>query len=154
MHAVILIGLQGAGKSTFYERHFATTHLRISMDVAATRARERRLIERCLETHRDFVIDNTNATIASREPYLRLARAAGYRVTGYYFIPDIKASLERNSRRTGKAKIPVPGIYRTNKILQPPTLSEGFTELFQVRLVGEEFLISQPTISAPSHPRG
>ena len=142
MHAVIFTGLQGAGKSTFYERHFATTHLRISMDLAATRARERRLIERCLQTHGDFVIDNTNATIASREPYISLARSAGYFITGYYFIPDLQASLERNSRRTGKAKIPVPGIYRTNKILQPPTYTEGFHQLFEVRLAAHEFVIS------------
>jgi predicted kinase len=112
------------------------------MDLAHTRARERRLIETCIATQRDFVIDNTNATIASREPYLRLANQAGYRTTGYYFIPDVKASLERNARRTGKAKVPVPGIYRTNKILQPPSYTEGFHHLFEVRLTSEEFLVS------------
>ena len=47
MQAVIFIGLQGAGKSTFYLRNFATNHLRISMDLAKTRAREKRLIEAC-----------------------------------------------------------------------------------------------------------
>lgn len=141
MEAVIFIGLQGAGKSTFYERRFASTHLRISMDLASTRARERRLIDHCLSAGRAFVIDNTNATIVSREPYLRLASAARFYITGFFFVPDVKASLERNSKRPGKAKVPVPAIYRTNKILQPPAYAEGFDDLFEVRVVEDEFLM-------------
>ena len=143
MQALIFMGLQGAGKSTFYLRNFATTHLRISMDLAKTRSREKRLIESCLASRREFVIDNTNPTVASRKPYIDAARSAGFRVIGYFFIPDVKASLERNARRTGKEKIPVPGIYRTNKILQPPTTAEGFDELFTVRIEGEEFVVNR-----------
>lgn len=142
MQAIIFIGLQGAGKSTFYERRFAATHLRISMDLARTRAREKRLVDACLHSRREFVIDNTNPTVASRAPYIAAAKPAGYRVIGYFFVPDLKASLERNAARSGKAKIPVPGIYRTNKILQPPTLSEGFDELYEVRAGQDEFYVT------------
>jgi predicted kinase len=143
MQAVILIGLQGAGKSTFYLRAFASTHLRISMDLAKTRAREKRLIDSCLTSRQPFVIDNTNPTAASRKLYINAAKTAGFHVIGYFFVPDIKASLERNARRTGKEKIPVPGIYRTNKILEPPAYSEGFDELFTVRSEGEGFLVER-----------
>ena len=143
MQAVILIGLQAAGKSTFYLRHFASTHLRISMDLAGTRPREKRLIESCLASGRDFVIDNTNPTAASRKPYIDAAKSAGFRVIGYFFLPDVKASLERNARRTGKEKIPVPGIYRTNKIMEPPAYSEGFDQLFTVRVAGEEVIVDE-----------
>src|SRR5688500_18691366 len=142
MQAVIFIGLQGAGKSTFYERHFAATHLRISMDLANTRAREYCLIETCIASQRDFVIDNTNATIASRESYLRLANQAGYRTTGYFFIPDLKASLDLISRRTDKAKLPVPGSYRTTNVRRHPDQAEGFTDIFEVRLRGAECAVS------------
>lgn len=141
MEAVIFIGLQGAGKSTFYYQRFASTHLRVSMDLVATRARERRLIESCLASRTPFVVDNTNATIAQRAPYIASARSAGFRVIGYFFVPDVKASLARNAQRTGPSKIPVPGIYRTNKILQPPTYSEGFDQLFEVTLAQNEFVV-------------
>ncbi|HEX7861658.1 MAG TPA: ATP-binding protein [Verrucomicrobiae bacterium] len=143
MEAILLIGLQAAGKSTFYQRRFACTHLRMSMDLAATRAREKRLIDSCLAAGRPFVIDNTNATVAQRSSYIVAAKSAGYKIIGYYFIPDVKASLARNSLRTGNAKIPVPGIYRTNKILQAPTHAEGFDQLYEVRVENEDFLVTQ-----------
>ena len=143
MDAILFIGLQGSGKSTFYERLFANTHLRVSRDLVNTKARELRLIEACLQSKRDFVIDNTNPTIAQRAPYIALVKSAEYRLSGYYFVPDVKACLERNSLRTGKAKIPIPGIYRTNKILEPPTYGEGFDYLYEVTLAGEEFRVSE-----------
>ena len=143
MTAILLIGVQASGKSTFYERYFASTHLRISLDLLNTKTREQDLIQVCLDSKRDFVIDNTNATIAHRAPYIELAKAAGFSVIGYFFVPDVKACLDRNSRRTGKAKIPVPGIYRTNKIIQPPTYAEGFDKLYEVTLMGEDFHISE-----------
>lgn len=148
MEAIIFTGLQGAGKSTFYMRNFASTHLRISMDLAKTRARERRLIEWCLANRTDFVVDNTNATAANREGYIEAAKAAGFRVIGYFFVPDVKASLERNARRSGPEKIPVPGIYRTNKIMQAPAYAEGFDELYHVVVHGEDFVVERiPRVS-------
>jgi predicted kinase len=143
--AVILIGIQGSGKSTFYQRRFAATHLRISRDIAGTRPREQRLIQRCLEQKQDFVIDNTNPTIEGRKKYIESAKAGGFRVIGFFFSPDIKRCLERNAQRSGKAKVPVPGIYRTLKQLQSPSSSEGFDELYEVHLEGEEFVVKRRT---------
>jgi predicted kinase len=132
VQAVILIGIQGAGKSTFYERRLASTHLRISRDIGGTAAREERLLEQCIARKVDFVVDNTNATIASRKRFIEPARAAGYRIVGYYFTTDIKECLARNAARSGKAKVPVPGIYRARKMMQPPSFEEGFDELYEV----------------------
>ena len=74
MEAVILIGLQGAGKSTFYGRALAATHLRISMDLAGTRARERRVMEACLAAGQAFAVDNTNSTREQRRVYIAALR--------------------------------------------------------------------------------
>src|SRR4051812_8782542 len=38
MEAVILIGIQGSGKSTFYRERFFDTHVRVSLDLLKTRA--------------------------------------------------------------------------------------------------------------------
>ena len=49
MQAVIFIGIQATGKTTFYVQHFLNTHLRISLDVLRTRHREARFLETCLQ---------------------------------------------------------------------------------------------------------
>jgi hypothetical protein len=41
MQAVILIGLPGAGKTTFYRQQFFERHVRISLDMLRMRNRER-----------------------------------------------------------------------------------------------------------------
>ena len=66
MEAIILCGLQGSGKTTLYRDRFLETHVRISMDLLRTRAREAALLEWCLRTRTRFVVDNTNPTAADR----------------------------------------------------------------------------------------
>lgn len=44
--------------------------------------------------------------------------------------------MERNSLRTGKMKIPEKGIYGTLKRLEPPSYTEGFDQLYYVRIDG------------------
>ena len=41
VEAVIFVGLQGSGKSTFYRERFFDTHVRLSLDMLKTRHRER-----------------------------------------------------------------------------------------------------------------
>lgn len=134
MEAVILIGLQGSGKSTFYcERYFAT-HVRINLDMLKTRRREQILLQACLEAGQPFVVDNTNPTRDVRRNYIAAARAAGFRVVGCYFQSKLKDCLERNRRRAGKAAIPTPGVIATSRRLELPRPDEGFDELFYVKL--------------------
>jgi predicted kinase len=145
VEAVILMGIQGSGKSTFYDQRFAKTHLRISMDLAGTRARERRLMEECIVKRQDYVVDNTNSVASQRKIYIEAAKLAGFRVRGYFFPPDIKEALKRNAAREGKAKVPVPGIFRTLKYFQTPSFEEGFDELWEVHCRGGEFVLNQIT---------
>src|SRR5947209_6677184 len=134
MEAVLLIGIQAAGKSTFYRERFFDSHLRLNLDMLRTRHRLRVLLRACLDTRQPFVLDNTQPTIAERAPYIAAAKAAGFRVAGYFFTPDLGGSLRRNSQRTGRQHIPPVGIAATAKKLQPPSLEEGFDELWGVRL--------------------
>lgn len=69
MEAVIFVGLQASGKSSFYTERFFSTHVRISLDLLRTRNRERRLLTACLETQQPFVIDNTNPSREERTKY-------------------------------------------------------------------------------------
>ncbi len=134
---VLLIGLQGSGKSTFYRERFFATHVRINLDMLWTRRRETLLIDACLAGGTSFVVDNTNATIAARARYLMLARAAGFRLVGYYFDVPIALCLARNATRPPGERVPPVGIYGTRTRLQPPTSEEDFDALYRVT-IGED----------------
>src|SRR5689334_18150843 len=99
MEAVILCGVQGSGKTTLYRDRFLETHVRISMDLVRTRAREAALVRACLESGQRFVVDNTNPTPAERRRYVEPARAAHFRVVGYLVDIEPVEALARNAER-------------------------------------------------------
>lgn len=57
MEAVIFIGLQATGKSSFYLKEFHQTHIRLNLDMLKTRHRERLLMAACLEAKQSFVME-------------------------------------------------------------------------------------------------
>lgn len=135
MQAVIFCGIQASGKTTFYLERFFETHVRISLDLLRTRAREQILLGACLAARQPFVVDNTNPKAADRARYVAPALAAGFEVIGYYFAADARAAFERNRRRPGRAAIPAAGLFGTRKRLEIPRLEEGFTSLSRVEIV-------------------
>lgn len=133
VEAVILVGIQGAGKSTFYTERFSETHARINLDELKTREREREFFEECLREKRSFVVDNTNMKAADRARYIAAAREAGFRVVGYFLEASLKDAMRRNNLRTGKAKVPVAAIAGALKRLEPMREEEGFDQIFVVK---------------------
>jgi predicted kinase len=141
MEAVLLIGVQGSGKTTFYIERFLASHIRISRDMLKTRHRQRLLISACLAAKQSFVVDNTNFLRLQRAEIIGAAKSAGFRVTGYYFHCKLRDALRRNSQRKGEV-IPRIGVVVTYKRLEPPTLSEGFDSLSIVEInAANEFVV-------------
>lgn len=132
MEAVILIGIQGSGKSSFYKERFFNTHVRINLDMLKTKYRQQVLLGACLEARQPFVVDNTNVTAQARSHLIASAKAAGFRVVGYYLRSDVKGALLRNSQRTGLARVPDKALLSTYKQLQVPGIGEGFDALYYV----------------------
>lgn len=131
---MILVGLQAAGKSTFYRERLFDTHVRISLDMLKTRHREGRLVRACVEALQPFAVDNTNPTRSERQVYIRAAGEAGFRVIGYYFQSRVEDCLRRNERRPADQRVPQKGILGTAGRVELPTLGEGFDELHYVRI--------------------
>jgi predicted kinase len=134
MEAVIFIGIQGTGKSSFYHERFFHTHVRINSDMLKTKHRLRLLLNACLEAKQPFVLDNTNVTKEVRAESIAQARTAGFRVVGYYFRSDIASALDRNSERASSARIPDRGVLGTYKKLELPQRAEGFDALYYVQI--------------------
>lgn len=134
MEAVIFVGIQAAGKSTFYRERFFGSHVRISLDLLRTRHRERSLLAWCLQHGQRFVVDNTNVTAAERAVYIAAARAAGFRVIGYVFDSNVPASITRNAGRPEAEQVPAKAIGGAKKRLEWPRRDEGFDELHYVRV--------------------
>jgi hypothetical protein len=116
----ILIGLQASGKSAFYQQALSSTHVHVSKD------------------------NYTNPSPEEWRPLIEAARRHGARVVGYWFVPDVPGSLERNAARTGKARVPDVGLYTTLKRLRRPRRSDGFDELYVVRFDGKGGFDVQP----------
>ena len=79
MDAVLLIGIQGSGKSWFFNERFRDTHVRLNLDMLRTRHRESVLLKACIDTQQPFVVDNTNPTIQDRARYIEPAKQAASR---------------------------------------------------------------------------
>jgi predicted kinase len=140
---IIFIGIQATGKSTFYKTEFYNTHIRINLDMLKTRNREEKLFQTCLEIKQHCVIDNTNPTRQDRAKYIERAKAAGFKVVGYYFESRVAEALERNTQRA-LGVVPDKGILATYKRLELPKKDEGFDKLFYVRLLANsEFSVEE-----------
>jgi predicted kinase len=134
VEAVIFVGIQGAGKSTFYKERFFDSHLRINLDMLRTRHRERRFLQACVETGQPFVVDNMNPTRAERAVYIQAAKEVGFRVVGYYFQSRVEDCKRRNGQRASDKQVPLRGILGTAGRMELPSLDEGFDELRYVRI--------------------
>jgi predicted kinase len=133
----ILVGLPGAGKTTFYRQRLAADHAHVSKDLmkSASRkgARQLEQIDTELRAGRSVAVDNTNARAADRAPLIAAGRAHGARVVGYYLDTAAAQCAVRNRTREGRERVPDVAIYVTARRLERPARSEGFHELYRVR---------------------
>jgi predicted kinase len=153
VECVILIGLPGAGKTTFFRERFAASHDHVSKDEMRNNRRPGRrqdqLLDAALAAGRSVVVDNTNPSVAVRAPLIAAARRHGADVIGYFFPVDARDALRRNRAREGRARVPDVAIFTTRKRLEPPDYGEGFDRLFIVT-VDEEARSFEVSAMVPS----
>jgi len=137
---VIMMGLQGSGKTTFCQSQYSTFE-HISLDLQKSRRNEGLKLQRCIDEHLDCVIDNTNPTKGDRARYIIPGKNCGFRVIGYFMQSKLSECLERNERR--ERQVPKKGILATFNKIELPSLKEGFDELNFVSIENGEFKISK-----------
>ena len=135
--AIVFVGVQGAGKSTYFARHYADTHVRLNLDMLRTRHREAVLLHACLAIQQSFVVDATNPTVAGRAKFVAAARAAGFEIVAVVFEVPLALALERNRGRSGRARVPDRAVEGTFAKLEPVTAAEGFDRILRVADEGE-----------------
>ncbi len=141
--AILFIGIQASGKTTFYRDRFLKTHLRISLDLLKTRHREKGLFEYCLSHEVPFVIDNTNVTTLDRARYLETLNKKKIQTIGYYFQSQIEDCLRRNATRSVEESVRELGVRGTYAKLEMPSLDEGFDQLFYVSIKDDSFVVEE-----------
>lgn len=137
MDLVILVGLQASGKTTYRETTFDGSHVVVSKDLMGRSstnksARQEWLIREALSNGKSVVVDNTNPSIEDRAPLIAIGREYGARVILYHFKSTREQSLDRNSKRYGRARVPYVAIASTLKRFESPTRVEGFDECYEV----------------------
>ena len=135
---VIMVGLPGAGKSTYARRHLPD-HAYISKDAFPPSARDKQArqdaaLRAALGAGRSAVVDNTNVTPADRAAIVAVARACEARVTVVYVEATTREAVARNATRSGRAKVPKVAIFTCAKRLVAPSLAEGIDALHTVRV--------------------
>jgi predicted kinase len=149
MDAVVFCGIQGSGKTTFYRQRFFHTHIRISLAMLKTRAREEKLVRACVEARQPFVVDNTNPSRADRRRYLEAAATGGFVARAFFFEVSPRVAIARNLERPEDERIPAYAIMRTFKRLEVPKLEEGWDEVMRVRPGPEGSFFVEPLEGAP-----
>ncbi|POX38056.1 kinase [Streptomyces sp. Ru73] len=137
----VLVGLQAAGKSTFYAQCLAGRYALVSKDLFPRSARNKqrrqlRQVAEALEEGRPVAVDNTNPAPEEWEPLVAVGRAHGATVTAYWFPPDLAGSLRRNAARQGRDRVPEVGVRATAERLREPTRADGFDAVYEVRFDG------------------
>lgn len=156
---VILIGLPGAGKTTFYTRRLSGTHLHISKDRFPRSARDKQsrqeaAIRAALDEGRSIAIDNTNVSAAERAAIISLAKGRGALIIGVFIDASTREAVARNEQREGPEKVPKVAIFTKAKRLQPPRMDEGFDQLRAYRVRENGAFEEVPLIPAdPTNPR-
>lgn len=160
MEVVVLVGMPGAGKTTYARSEFPG-HAYVSIDHERDRRswtrRRRLLIARydaelpvrlgglsgnkkaecvmvgdALAAGRSVVVDDTNLTRAVRRPYVALARTHGARIRAVFFADHEGARSRNAARPDGDGRVPEGAVAEMLDTLEPPASDEGFAEIVKI----------------------
>eukprot|EP01133_Synstelium_polycarpum_P007373 gene7373-8592_t len=136
---VINVGYAASGKSTFSQKHFVPAgYVWVNRDTLLLPAKCLQAAKDGLAAGKSVVIDNTNGSIKARKEYMDIAKAAGVPVRCFKFNTSIELAQHMNyyrERTMGVKHIPSIAYNIFKKNFEPPTKSEGFSEIKEVNFI-------------------
>ena len=129
---VLFVGSPGAGKSTYFNRHFKPAdYVWVNQDTLKTRPKCLSVVEASLLEGRSVVVDNTNPSREVRREYVELVRRLGLgtKVRVGWFEADERTCRQNSVYRALKdeEREVLPGIAFTmyHKGFKEPKVEEG-----------------------------
>ena len=125
---IILIGIPGSGKTTYYLNNYEGTHLHINLDTLKTRGRETAIFKAAVDTNTDIVIDNTNITREKRKKYIDYVKNKNYTIVAIHFIEEPETCIQRIQSRL--RKVPAGIVHQFHKEIEKPSFDEGVHTIY------------------------
>lgn len=132
-----LIGLPGAGKSTFARALSSPGVVCVSFDDFASRPLALDAVAEAIRAGSDVIVDDNLYYRSMRREVWCLARDSGAKILFAFLDTPLATCLERNASRSGSARIPDDVVVRMADRLEVPS-GEGWERGVRVR--GDETL--------------
>ena len=139
---VLMVGVQGSGKSHFAEKNFgAQNYVIVSNDQTGGREKSLNLMKKALTSGKSVVVDNTHVNAEARQKFLLLAKSFNVPCRCFVMatsIGQVKHNIVyREIIDKEHVHIGDPLINGYLKQYKEPTLDEGFNEIVKVNVVPE-----------------
>jgi len=149
----IMIGFPRSGKSTYVEQQYRATGCALVVEPDWIRRNilghqfhkpaepiiwliADSFIRIALSQGRDVLLDGTNLADFVREKYITLAKGMDCQVVGVWIHAPMSVCIERNNASPEGHKLPHEALIAKEEQFVPPTLEEGFDELYEYDGVG------------------
>jgi bifunctional polynucleotide phosphatase/kinase len=133
---VITVGYPASGKSFFTVNELEKKggYVRVNRDTLKTKEKCWKVAEEALDQGKSVCIDNTNPDIASRAPYIKMAKERKIPVRAFVMQTTYDEAMHNNQFREiitggGSPHVPTMVYNMFRKNYEEPTLKEGFNEI-------------------------
>jgi len=136
-----MVGPPASGKSTFSEKYLVPHgYERVNRDTLGTAAKCHKAAQDALSEGVSVVVDNTNPSSSARAEYILIAKKFKIPVRCFHFTTDIEIAEHLNHVRVRESsgntkKIPAVAYNSFKKNFEPPSPSEGFSEIIQIDFI-------------------
>ena len=135
----LMVGIQGSGKSNVARMMEQQGVVIASNDMSGGKEKTLRIVETALSKGQSVVVDNTHVDIMSRKSYIELGLKYDAKVRAMVMTTSHEQARHNNTFReitdTSHTRIKEILFNQYRAKHEPPTVSEGFSEIIKVNLV-------------------